>query len=66
MRVPGSRRLMGDCVNDNAAKILGWLTATLMAAAAFSLLAYRTNQHLNGPARPRRGGARPAAGRVSA
>jgi NRAMP (natural resistance-associated macrophage protein)-like metal ion transporter len=39
MRVSSSKRIMGDYVNGNAAKILGWLTATLMAAAAIALLA---------------------------
>src|ERR1035438_10422070 len=39
MRVSGSRRIMGDYVNGNAAKILGWLTAALMAAAAIALFA---------------------------
>jgi NRAMP (natural resistance-associated macrophage protein)-like metal ion transporter len=39
MRVSGSRRIMGDYVNGNAASILGWLTAALMAAAAIALLA---------------------------
>src|ERR1035437_8185330 len=39
MRVSGNRRIMGDCVNGNAANILGWLTAALMAAAAIALLA---------------------------
>src|SRR5450755_1685018 len=39
MRVSGSRRIMGDYVNGNAARILGWLTATIMAAAAIALFA---------------------------
>jgi NRAMP (natural resistance-associated macrophage protein)-like metal ion transporter len=39
MRVSGSRRIMGDYVNGNAANILGWLTAALMAAAAIALFA---------------------------
>jgi Mn2+/Fe2+ NRAMP family transporter len=39
MRVSSSRRLMGDYVNGKTAKILGWLTATLMAAAAIALFA---------------------------
>jgi NRAMP (natural resistance-associated macrophage protein)-like metal ion transporter len=39
MRVSGSRRIMGDYVNGNAAKVLGWLTAALMAAAAIALFA---------------------------
>ncbi|HUD39106.1 MAG TPA: Nramp family divalent metal transporter [Streptosporangiaceae bacterium] len=39
MRVSGSKRIMGDYVNGNAAKILGWLTATVMAAAAIALFA---------------------------
>jgi Mn2+/Fe2+ NRAMP family transporter len=39
MRVSSSKRIMGDYVNGNAAKILGWLTVTLMAAAAISLFA---------------------------
>jgi hypothetical protein len=32
MRVSGSRRTMSDHLNGNAAKLFGWLTATLMAA----------------------------------
>jgi NRAMP (natural resistance-associated macrophage protein)-like metal ion transporter len=39
MRVSGSRRIMGDYVNGNAARILGWLTTTIMAAAAIALFA---------------------------
>jgi hypothetical protein len=39
MRVSSSKRIMGDYVNGNAAKIIGWLTAALMAAAAISLFA---------------------------
>jgi hypothetical protein len=39
MRVSGSRRIMGDYVNGNAASVLGWLTAALMAAAAIALFA---------------------------
>jgi Mn2+/Fe2+ NRAMP family transporter len=39
MRVPGSRRIMGDYVNGHAATISGWLTAALMATAAIALLA---------------------------
>jgi Mn2+/Fe2+ NRAMP family transporter len=39
MRVSGSRRIMGDHVNGNAASILGWLTAAVMAATAIALLA---------------------------
>jgi NRAMP (natural resistance-associated macrophage protein)-like metal ion transporter len=39
MQVSGSKRIMGDYVNGNAAKILGWLTAALMAAAAIALFA---------------------------
>jgi hypothetical protein len=39
MRVSGSRRLMGGYIYGNAARVLGWLSVTLMAAAAFSLLA---------------------------
>ena len=39
MRVSSSRRIMGDYVNGNAAKIFGWLTAALMAAAAIALFA---------------------------
>jgi Mn2+/Fe2+ NRAMP family transporter len=30
---------MGDYVNGKAAKILGWLTATIMAVAAIALFA---------------------------
>jgi len=37
--VSGSRRIMGDYVNGNAASILGWLTTALMAAAAIALVA---------------------------
>ena len=39
MRVSGSRRIMGGYVNGNAASVLGWLTAALMAAAAIALFA---------------------------
>jgi Mn2+/Fe2+ NRAMP family transporter len=39
MRISGSKRIMGEYVNGHAAKIFGWLTATLMAAAAIALLA---------------------------
>jgi hypothetical protein len=39
MRVASSPHIMGGYVNGNAANILGWLTATLMAAAAIALLA---------------------------
>jgi len=39
MWVSGSRRLMGDYVNGRTAKILGWLTAALMAIAAIALFA---------------------------
>jgi NRAMP (natural resistance-associated macrophage protein)-like metal ion transporter len=39
MRVSSSSHLMGDYVNGHAAKILGWLTATLMAVAAVALFA---------------------------
>jgi NRAMP (natural resistance-associated macrophage protein)-like metal ion transporter len=39
MWVSGSKRLMGEFVNGKAAKILGWLTAAIMAAAAVALLA---------------------------
>jgi len=37
MWVSGSRRLMGDYVNGKAARILGWLTATIMGVAAIAL-----------------------------
>jgi Mn2+/Fe2+ NRAMP family transporter len=33
------RRLMGDYANGNLAKIVGWLTATIMAVAAIALFA---------------------------
>jgi len=36
VRVSGSRHIMGDYVNGDAAEIIGWLTAALMAAAAIS------------------------------
>ncbi len=39
MRVSSSQPIMGDYVNGKAAKILGWLTATIMAVAAIALLA---------------------------
>lgn len=39
MWVSSSQRLMGDYVNGKAAKILGWLTTTIMAAAAVALFA---------------------------
>jgi len=39
MWVSGSRQLMGDYVNGKTAKILGWLTAALMAIAAVALFA---------------------------
>jgi Mn2+/Fe2+ NRAMP family transporter len=34
MLISSNRTIMGEYVNGRAAKILGWLTATLMAAAA--------------------------------
>ena len=37
MSVSSSTDLMGDYVNGKAAKILGWLTATIMAVAAIAL-----------------------------
>ena len=39
MWVSSSRQIMGDYVNGNAAKLLGWLTATIMAAAAIAIFA---------------------------
>jgi NRAMP (natural resistance-associated macrophage protein)-like metal ion transporter len=39
MWVSSSRAIMGEYVNGNAAKILGWLTATIMAAAAIAIFA---------------------------
>ena len=39
MWVSSSRQIMGDYVNGHAAKILGWLTATIMAAAAIAIFA---------------------------
>jgi NRAMP (natural resistance-associated macrophage protein)-like metal ion transporter len=39
MRVSSSQRLMGKSVNGNAANILGWFTAAIMAAAAIALFA---------------------------
>jgi Mn2+/Fe2+ NRAMP family transporter len=39
MRVSSSARLMGDYVNGKAATFLGWLTTTIMAAAAIALFA---------------------------
>jgi NRAMP (natural resistance-associated macrophage protein)-like metal ion transporter len=37
MRVSSSKSLMGDYVNGKAATILGWLTTSIMAAAAIAL-----------------------------
>ena len=39
MWVSSSKPIMGDYVNGNAAKILGWTTATIMAIAAIALIA---------------------------
>jgi len=39
MSVSSSPQIMGEYVNGNAAKILGWATATIMAAAAIGLIA---------------------------
>jgi NRAMP (natural resistance-associated macrophage protein)-like metal ion transporter len=39
MLVSSNQRLMGEYVNGKAAKVLGWLTATIMAAAAIALFA---------------------------
>jgi len=39
MFVSSDRAIMGEYVNGRAAKILGWLTAVLMAAAAIALFA---------------------------
>ncbi len=39
MKVSSDRRLMGDYVNGKVAKILGWLTAAIMAVAAIALIA---------------------------
>jgi Mn2+/Fe2+ NRAMP family transporter len=39
MKVSSSKRLMGDYVNGNAAKILGWTTAAIMGVAAVALFA---------------------------
>ena len=39
MWVSSDRRLMGDYVNGKLAKVLGWLTATVMAVAAIALFA---------------------------
>jgi Mn2+/Fe2+ NRAMP family transporter len=39
MWVSSSQRIMGDYVNGKAAKILGWLTAAIMAAAAIAMFA---------------------------
>ena len=39
MSVSSSRRIMGEYVNGNTAKILGWATAAIMAAAAIALFA---------------------------
>ncbi len=39
MFVSSDRAIMGEYVNGRAGKILGWLTAVLMAAAAIALFA---------------------------
>ena len=39
MWVSSSPQIMGDYVNGNVAKVLGWLTATIMAAAAIAIFA---------------------------
>jgi Mn2+/Fe2+ NRAMP family transporter len=39
MWVSSSRQLMGEYVNGKAAKILGWLTAAVMAVAAVAMFA---------------------------
>ena len=39
MFVSSNRTIMGEYVNGRVAKILGWLTATLMAVAAVALFA---------------------------
>ena len=39
MWVSGSRRIMGDYVNGRLAKVVGWLTAAVMAVAAVALFA---------------------------
>jgi Mn2+/Fe2+ NRAMP family transporter len=39
MWVSSDKRLMGDYVNGKAAKILGWLTVSVMAFAAIALFA---------------------------
>jgi Mn2+/Fe2+ NRAMP family transporter len=39
MWVSSNERLMGDYVNGKVAKVLGWLTATVMAVAAIALFA---------------------------
>ena len=39
MVVSSNVTIMGEYVNGRAAKILGWLTATLMAVAAIALFA---------------------------
>jgi Mn2+/Fe2+ NRAMP family transporter len=39
MFVSSDRTIMGEYVNGRAAKILGWITAALMAVAAIALFA---------------------------
>jgi Mn2+/Fe2+ NRAMP family transporter len=39
MWVSSNEQIMGDYVNGKAAKILGWLTAVIMAVAAVALFA---------------------------
>jgi Mn2+/Fe2+ NRAMP family transporter len=39
MLVSGSRRIMGDYVNGRVARLIGWLTAVIMAGAAVALFA---------------------------
>jgi Mn2+/Fe2+ NRAMP family transporter len=37
--VSSDERLMGDYVNGRVAKVVGWLTVTIMAVAAIALFA---------------------------
>jgi Mn2+/Fe2+ NRAMP family transporter len=39
MWISSSQRLMGEYVNGKAAKVLGWLTVAIMAAAAIAMFA---------------------------
>ena len=53
MWVSGSKRLMGDYVNGNAAKILGWTHRRDHGRRSHRPVRHRRNQHLTKPPRDR-------------